>query len=138
MPIKKAIEYVKLNKNKFKEFALGDNTSYNIRKNSLIEKNGELVSITFWSKKNLNLNQAEQYLLSTKKYLESQGYKTVFLQKNWSKPLLLNKNQPCIRFSDKNKNVIVSMEPRGQGSIYNVFLTFYSFNWFVNQASGKN
>ena len=61
-------------------------------------------------KKNLNLKQGKEYLVSTKAHLESQNYSVVFSQKNWSKPLLINKNKPCIRFIDKNKNVIVAME----------------------------
>ena len=55
------------------------------------------------TKKNLNLKQAEEYLVSTKAFLESKNYKVVYSQENWSKPLLMNKNKPCIRFVDENK-----------------------------------
>ena len=89
-------------------------------------------------KKNLNLKQAEEYLTSTKSYLESIKFKVVYSQENWSKPLLIDKNKPCIRFVDENKNVVLAMEPRGQGSVYNIFLTYYNFDWFINQAKGNN
>jgi len=96
------------------------------------------VEVSFWSKKSLNLKQAEEYLLSTKAHLESKKYSVVYSQENWSKPLLINKNQPCIRFIDENKNVVVAMEPRGQGGVYNIFITYYNFDWFINQAKGNN
>ena len=131
MPIKNAKAYIKTNKKKYKNFSLGKGTSYSIR-------NEELVEVSFWSKKNLNLKQAEEYLVSTKAFLESKNYKVVYSQENWSKPLLMNKNKPCIRFVDENKNVVLAMEPRGQGSVYNVFLTYYNFDWFINQAKGTN
>jgi len=138
MPIKIAKSYIKINKKKYKNFSLGKGTSYSIRNNSLVEKNGELVEVSFWNKKNLNLKQAEEYLTSTKSYLESIKFKVVYSQENWSKPLLIDKKKPCIRFVDENKNVVVSMEPRGQGSVYNIFLTYYNFDWFINQAKGNN
>ena len=50
----------------------------------------------------------------------------------------MNNNKPCIRFVDENKNVVLTMEPRGQGSVYNVFLTYYNFDWFINQVKGAN
>ncbi len=138
MPIESAKAYIKTNKKKYKNFSLGKGTSYSIRNNSLVEKDQELVEVSFWSKKNLNLKQAEEYLVSTKAFLESKNYKVVYSQENWSKPLLMNKNKPCIRFVDENKNVVLAMEPRGQGSVYNVFLTYYNFDWFINQAKGTN
>ena len=138
MPIKIAKSYIKTNKKKYKNFSLGKGTSYSIRNNSLVEKNEELVEVSFWSKKNLNLKQAEEYLTSTKSYLESIKFKVVYSQENWSKPLLIDKKKPCIRFVDENKNVVLAMEPRGQGSVYNIFLTYYNFDWFINQVKGNN
>jgi len=138
MPIKSAKSFIKKNKKKYINFSLGEGTSYSIRNNSLVEKNGKLVEVSFWSKKNLNLKQAEEYLISTKTHLESIKFKVVYSQENWSKPLLIDKKKPCIRFVDKNKNVVVSMEPRGHGSVYNVFLTYYNFDWFVNQIKENN
>jgi hypothetical protein len=29
------------------------------------------------------------------------------------------------------------MDPRGQGSVYNVFITFYNYDWFIAKAKGE-
>ena len=62
MPIESAKAYIKTNKKKYKNFSLGKGTSYSIRNNSLVEKDEELVEVSFWSKKNLNLKHREKDL----------------------------------------------------------------------------
>jgi hypothetical protein len=95
------------------------------------------VSINIWSKKNLSLSQATAYLKKTRKYFESLDHKTVYAQENWSDPVLVKKNLPCIRFVDPDKRVVIEMDPRGQGSIFNVFITFYNYDWFLRKANGE-
>ena len=29
------------------------------------------------------------------------------------------------------------MYPRGQGSVFNVFITFYNYEWFLKKAKGE-
>ena len=70
-------------------------------------------------------------------YFESKKFKTVYAQENWSNPILVKKNLPCIRFVDKEKTVVVEVDPRGQGSVYNIFVTFYNYDWFLKKALGK-
>ena len=47
------------------------------------------------------------------------------------------KNLPGVRFVDKDKTVLIELYPRGQGTVYNVFVTFYNYDWFIKRASGK-
>ena len=61
----------------------------------------------------------------------------VYAQENWSKPTLVKKNLPGIRFVDPDKTVVVEVDPRGQGSVYNVFITFYNYEWFLKKARGE-
>jgi hypothetical protein len=44
---------------------------------------------------------------------------------------------PCIRFVDSDKTTVVEVDPRGQGGVYNVFVTFYDYKWFLKKARGK-
>ena len=60
------------------------------------------MSINIWSKKHLDIKQAESYLKKCRTYLEAIGYNVVYAQENWSNPKLL-KNLPCIRFVDSEK-----------------------------------
>ena len=61
----------------------------------------------------------------------------MYAQKDWSNPILVKKNLPCIRFTDQEKSVVIEMDPRGQGSVYNVFITFYNYAWFLRKAKGE-
>ena len=70
-------------------------------------------------------------------YFESKEFKTVYAQDNWSNPDLVKKNLPCFRFVDPEKTVVVEVDPRGQGTVYNVFVTFYNYDWFLKKALGK-
>lgn len=83
------------------------------------------------------MSQATAYLKKTRKYFESIDHKTVYAQENWSDPVLVKKNLPCIRFVDPDKRVVIEMDPRGQGSVYNVFITFYNYDWFLRKAKGE-
>ena len=117
--------------------SFGAQTAYAVRKKSLVNEDGILISINLWSKNNLSLQQAETYLLKSKAYFESKEYKTVYAQENWSKPLLVKKNLPCIRFVDPDKKTVVEVDPRGQGSVYNIFVTYYNYEWFLKKARGE-
>ena len=86
----------------------------------------------------MSLQQAETYLLKSKVHFESKEYKTVYAQENWSKPLLVKKNLPCIRFVDPDKKTVVEVDPRGQGSVYNIFVTYYNYEWFLKKLEVKN
>lgn len=137
MPIDQAKKILKENSKTLKNINFGNGISYAFRKRSLVENDGRLVSINIWSKKNLSLSQASAYLKRTRKYFESNDFKTVYAQENWSDPVIVKKNLPCIRFVDPDKRVVIEMDPRGQGSIYNVFLTFYNYDWFLRKANGE-
>ncbi|MDG1762038.1 MAG: hypothetical protein P8H38_02140 [Flavobacteriaceae bacterium] len=137
MPIDKAKEILQKNSQTLKNIVFGNGTSYAFRKRSLVDHDGNLVSINIWSKKNLNLEQASSYLKKTRAHFESNDYKTVYAQENWSDPILVKKNLPCIRFVDTDKSVVIEMDPRGQGSVYNVFITFYNYDWFIAKAKGE-
>ena len=137
MPIHDAKVILKNKPDWFKNLSLGKGTSYSLTKRSLVERNGKLVSINIWSKKNLSLSQATAYLIKTRKYFESTDHKTVYSQENWSNPVLVKKNLPCIRFVDPDKRVVIEMYPRGQGTVFNVFITFYNYEWFLRKAKGK-
>lgn len=55
MPIDKAKEILQKNSQTLKNIVFGNGTSYAFRKRSLVDHDGNLVSINIWSKKNLNL-----------------------------------------------------------------------------------
>lgn len=137
MPLEKATEILQENSKTLKNISFGKGTSYAFRKRSLVDHEGSLVSINIWSKKNLSLAQATEYLKKTRSYFESIDHKTVYAQENWSDPILVKKNLPCIRFVDPDKTVVIEMDPRGQGSVYNVFVTFYNYDWFLRKARGE-
>jgi len=137
MPIDKAKKILKENSKTLKNINFGNGISYAFRKRSLVENDGRLVSINIWSKKNLSLSQASAYLKRTRKYFESNDFKTVYAQENWSDPVIVKKNLPCIRFVDPDKRVVIEMDPRGQGSVFNVFITFYNYQWFLRKAKGE-
>jgi hypothetical protein len=136
MPIDSAKNILKSKTKRLKNIAFGKGTLYAFRKKSLVERDNELISITIWSKKNLSLKEVESYLLKSRAHFESSEYKVVYAQENWSKPLLVKKNLPCIRFVDPEKTVLVEVDPRGQGGIYNIFVTFYNYDWFLRKARG--
>jgi hypothetical protein len=137
MPIDEAKKILKENSKTLKNINFGNGISYAFRKRSLVENDGRLVSINIWSKKNLSLSQASAYLKRTRKYFESNDFKTVYAQENWSDPVIVKKNLPCIRFVDPDKRVVIEMDPRGQGSVFNVFITFYNYQWFLRKAKGE-
>ncbi|MEK9567064.1 MAG: hypothetical protein VW125_08140 [Flavobacteriaceae bacterium] len=137
MPLEKATEILQENSKTLKNISFGKGTSYAFRKRSLVDHEGSLVSINIWSKKNLSLAQATEYLKKSRSYFESIDHKTVYAQENWSDPILVKKNLPCIRFVDPDKTVVIEMDPRGQGSVYNVFITFYNYDWFLRKARGE-
>ena len=137
MPIDQAKKILKENSKTLKNINFGNWISYAYRKRSLVENDGRLVSINIWSKKNLSLSQATAYLKRTRKYFESNDFKTVYAQENWSDPVIVKKNLPCIRFVDPDKRVVIEMDPRGQGSVFNVFITFYNYKWFLRKAKGE-
>jgi hypothetical protein len=137
MPIDQAKKILKENSKTLKNINFGNGISYAFRKRSLVENDGRLVSINIWSKKNLSLSQATAYLKRTRKYFESNDFKTVYAQENWSDPVIVKKNLPCIRFVDPDKRVVIEMDPRGQGSVFNVFITFYNYQWFLRKAKGE-
>ena len=137
MPIDKAKEILQNNSKTLKNISFGKGTSYAFRKRSLVDHEGSLTEVNIWIKKNLDLDQASDYLKKTRTYFESNNYKTVYAQKDWSNPILVKKNLPCIRFTDQEKSVVIEMDPRGQGSVYNVFITFYNYDWFLRKAKGE-
>lgn len=137
MPMAEAKSMLSNESKTLKNLSFGPGTSFTLRKKSLVERDGKLISINLGSTKNLSLQQAGSYLKKVRAYFESQDYKMVYAQENWSDPVLVKKNLPCIRFVDPNKKVVVEMDPRGQGSIYNVFITFYNYNWFLKKARGE-
>ena len=57
-----------------------------------VERDNKLVSINIWSKQNLTLLEATNYLKNTRSHFESQNYKVVYAQENWSNPNLIMKN----------------------------------------------
>jgi len=137
MPLDKAKQVLDDESKELKNLSFGNGTFYAIRKKSLVGKDGKLVSLNIGSKKNLNLNQAETYLKKCRTYFESKKYTVVYAQENWNKPVLVKKNLPGIRFVDPDKTVLIEVDPRGQGSVYNVFITFYNYEWFLKKARGQ-
>ena len=137
MPIVQAKQILKEKSKSLKKISLGAGTTYAFRKSSLVDSEKKLVSINIWSTKNLDLEEAKKYLKNTRAYFETNSYKMVYAQENWSDPLQVKKNLPCIRFVDPNETVVIEMDPRGQGSIFNVFVTFYNYDWFLRKARGE-
>lgn len=129
-----AINLLKKNRKRFKSIPLGSGNIFSLRKGSLNFEAGKLYSVTIWSKKNLDLRKAEAYLKNTRKHLESKGFIMVYAQEYWDKPLQRDKDKPCIRFVNKEKNILLDVESRGQGNIYNIFLNFYNLTWFSNKT----
>ena len=66
MPIHDAKVILKNKPDWFKNLSLGKGTSYSLTKRSLVERDGKLVSINIWSKKHLDIKQAESYLKNAK------------------------------------------------------------------------
>ena len=137
MPMEEAKLILNKDSKILKNLSFGEGTIYAVRKKSLVGRDDKLVSMNLGSKKNLNLNQAGTYMKKSRAYFESKKFKTVYAQENWSNPDLVKKNLPCIRFVDPEKTVVVEVDPRGQGSVYNVFITFYNYDWFLKKAFGK-
>jgi hypothetical protein len=137
MPMEEAKLLLNKDSKILKNLSFGDGTIYAVRKKSLVGRDDKLVSMNLGSKKNLNLDQAGAYMKKSRAYFESKKFKTVYAQENWYDPDLVKKNLPCIRFVDQEKTVVVEVDPRGQGSVYNVFITFYNYNWFIKKAFGK-
>ena len=129
-----AINLLKKNRKRFKSIPLGSGNIFSLRKGSLNFEAGKLYSVTIWSKKNLDLRKAEAYLKNTRKHLESKGFIMVYAQEYWDKPLQRDKDKPCIRFVNKEKNILLDFESRGQGNIYNVFLSYYNLTWFSDRV----
>ena len=130
MSKKEAFSLLKKNKKKFNAINLGTANTFILRRGSLVFEENELIHITIWSKLNLNLNKTKNLLKISKKFLESQGFELVYAQPDWENPLTKIINKPYMRLAHKEKNILAEMEPRGQGEIYNIFLSYYQLNWF--------
>ena len=137
MPLSEAKKILKKNQKALTNIAFGAKTAYAVRKKSLVKEDDILISLNLWSKNNLTLKQAEKYLIDARAHFEANKYKTVYAQENWSKPLLVKKNLPCIRFVDPDKKTVVEIDPRGQGSVFNIFVTYYNYDWFLKKARGE-
>ena len=137
MPMDEAKLILNKNSKVLKNLSFGEGTLYAVRKKSLVGRDDKLVSMNLGSKRNLNLEQAGTYMKKSRAYFESKEFKTVYAQDNWFNPDLVKKNLPCIRFVDPEKTVVVEVDPRGQGTVYNVFVTFYNYDWFLKKALGK-
>ncbi len=138
MPFQEALLELKQNKKKYQNIVLGGGTSYAIRRASFKRKNDRVYSLTLTSKKTLNLNQASGYLNKSRSYFEKAGYTVVYADKHWSEPLLRDPQKPCIRLVNEDKNLLIEMEPIGQGAIYNIYVTYYSYDWFVAKVTGNS
>ena len=130
MSKKEAFSLLKKNKKKFNAINLGTANTFILRRGSLVFEENELIHITIWSKSNLNLNKTKNLLKISKKFLESQGFELVYAQPDWENPLTKIINKPYMRLAHEEKNILAELEPRGQGEIYNIFLSFYQLNWF--------
>ena len=137
MPINEAKAILLKESKTLKNLNFGKETNYSFRKRSFVERNDKLISINVWSKQNLTLAQATNYLKKSRSFFESENFKVVYAQENWSNPNLIMKNLPGVRFVDKEKTVLIELYPRGQGSVYNVFITFYNYDWFLKRARGE-
>ena len=138
MPIQQAKALLKKNKKTFKNIKLGSGTSYAIRRTSLKQKNQKVYAITLTSKKNLTLKEATSYLKKSRSYYEKLGYVVVYADPNWNAPLLRDPNKPCIRLVDQERKKMIEFEPIGQGAIYNLYITIYNYDWFVEKIMGKS
>ena len=138
MPIQQAKALLKKNKKTFKNIKLGSGTSYAIRRASLKQKNQKVYAITLTSKKNLTLKEATSYLKKSRSYYEKLGYVVVYADPNWNAPLLRDPNKPCIRLVDQERKKMIEFEPIGQGAIYNLYITIYNYDWFVEKITGKS
>ena len=127
MPIDDAKAILNKNSKTLKKLSFGNGTNYSFRNRSFVQRDNKLVSINIWSKQNLTLLEATNYLKNTRSHFESQNYKVVYAQENWSNPNLIMKNLPGVRFVDEDKTVLIELYPRGQGTVYNVFVTFYNY-----------
>ena len=137
MDFSEAKKILKSNQKKLTNVALGKGTVYAVRKRSLITQENKLISLNLWSKKNLTIEETEKYLVIGRAFFENKNYKIVYAQENWSNPLMVKKNLPCIRYVNPDKTIVVEFDPRGQGSIYNIFVTYYNYDWFLKKARGK-
>lgn len=137
MDFSEAKKILKSNQKKLTNVALGKGTVYAVRKRSLITQENKLISLNLWSKKNLTIEETEKYLVTGRVFFENKKYKIVYAQENWSNPLMVKKNLPCIRYVNPDKTIVVEFDPRGQGSIYNIFVTYYNYDWFLKKARGK-
>ena len=137
MDFSKAKEILKSNQKKLTNVALGKGTVYAVRKRSLITQENKLISLNLWSKKNLTIEETEKYLVNGRVFFENKNYKIVYAQENWSNPLMVKKNLPCIRYVNPDKTIVVEFDPRGQGSTYNIFVTYYNYDWFLKKARGE-
>jgi len=136
MPKKKAILVIKENKKKFNNIKLGSNNSFILRKGSLAFEEDLLIHITMWSKNDLNPKTTEKKLHETVKYFVSKGFKIVHSQPEWSDPQIKDLSKPYLRLVHKEQKLLVEIEPRGQGDLYNVFLSIYDLNWFSDKLNG--
>ena len=130
MSKKEAFYLLKRNKKKFNSLTLGQANIFVLRRGSLVFKEDSLVHITMWSKSNLDLEKTEKQLKASKFHLESEGFEIVYAQNHWENPLIKDKNKPYMRMIHKEKRVLIEIEPRGQGGVYNVFLSLYNLDWF--------
>jgi|TARA_B110000285_G_scaffold235567_1_gene318141 hypothetical protein len=137
MGISEAKKILKSSQKKLTNVALGKGTIYAVRKRSLVAEENKLISLNLWSKKNLTIKEAEKYLVISRAFFENKKYKTVYAQENWSNPLLVKKNLPCIRLVDPERTIVVEFDPRGQGNFYNIFVTYYNYDWFLRKARGQ-
>ena len=129
MPKKNAYSLLKKNKKKFNSLDLGPTNTFILRRGSLVFEEDELIHITIWSKSNLNLNTTKKLLNVSKNHLESKGFELVYAQPDWQNPLTKQRNKPYMRLVHKEKNILTELEPRGQGETFNIFLSYYQFNW---------
>tara|TARA_S200000501_G_scaffold328149_1_gene327880 strand:- start:1026 stop:1547 length:522 start_codon:yes stop_codon:yes gene_type:complete len=138
MRIQEAKALLKKNKKRFKSITLGSGTSYAIRRTSLKQKNQKVYAITLTSKKNLTLKETTSYLKKSRLYYEKLGYVVVYADPNWYAPLLRDPNKPCVRLVDQERKKMIEFEPIGQGAIYNLYITIYNYDWFVEKITGKS
>ncbi len=138
MPFQEALMLLRNHKKTYQNINLGPGTIYAIRRASLNRKNNRLYSVTLTSKKTVNLKQASSYLEKSRSFFEKEGFEVVYADPHWDEPLLRDSQKPCIRMVQREKNLLIEMEPIGQGSIYNIYVTFYNYDWFVAKITGRN
>lgn len=135
MPKKEAISILKDNKKKFNNLKFGTKNNFVLRKGSLAFENDILIHITLWSKNDLNSNAAGKKLQEAVKYFESKSFEMVYSQPQWSDPKIKDLTKPYIRMVHREKKLLVELEPRGQGDLFNVFLSYYDLDWFKNRLN---